>query len=470
MDPLQNAVDTARDLAKAIALQNAVDTAVETHAYASWMIQKVFELEQVDLEIEAGEHESTCYRREYDRGVGKIRLGCSGRKSDEDAGLCYKPCKDGYDGVGPVCWKKCRSGYTNHGATCYKNVLSWYFKSTYGRGAGVVPTLQCRADEEEEGGLCYKQCRPGYDGHLTMCWMRCSASGFTECGLMCSLNTGSCITDTMDLIMSVGEVAIFAGSFVSGGVISAAVTMYGGISPAMGAAGTFSGFLVDDIGAIADLFGESRSPSELDDRRVRVAAKMVAEAGGDEAAATAHFHQMRDTSAALQTISEAAPDSTLHPLHEEIDQNLAESSVGVGLDLIGVPNIFSGDYDCLVANPFDPEAMSALVAGSCSTGELFDQILDLVSVVDFTGITGVISTYMKPTCDDPGDLPTTCAATGVAPNFACPLGSVCAPTEARPWRCIMPKVSCPKLKCAACNDGQDHLFDTDGCQTCTCGN
>jgi len=36
----------------------------------------------------------------------------------EDAGLCYTPCKTGYTGVGPVCWGGCPAGWSQCGAAC----------------------------------------------------------------------------------------------------------------------------------------------------------------------------------------------------------------------------------------------------------------------------------------------------------------------------------------------------------------
>ena len=51
----------------------------------------------------------TCFRpadsytaKAYYRGAGNP-LACSSGQ-DKDAGLCYKQCKDGYSGSGPVCW------------------------------------------------------------------------------------------------------------------------------------------------------------------------------------------------------------------------------------------------------------------------------------------------------------------------------------------------------------------------------
>lgn len=37
---------------------------------------------------------------------------------EEQAALCYDPCKNGFKGVGPVCWEKCPDGMTECGALC----------------------------------------------------------------------------------------------------------------------------------------------------------------------------------------------------------------------------------------------------------------------------------------------------------------------------------------------------------------
>jgi len=42
-------------------------------------------------------------KNSYIRGVGKIPTGCKSGE-ENDLGLCYPKCKDGYAGIGPVCW------------------------------------------------------------------------------------------------------------------------------------------------------------------------------------------------------------------------------------------------------------------------------------------------------------------------------------------------------------------------------
>ena len=83
----------------------------------------------------------------YGRGVGKIPKECPEGKSKQ-SGLCYKPCKKGWKGVGPVCW------------------AGWKGK---GRGAGTIPN-QCGPGRENKAGLCYKNCDEGFHGIGPVCW------------------------------------------------------------------------------------------------------------------------------------------------------------------------------------------------------------------------------------------------------------------------------------------------------------
>jgi len=58
----------------------------------------------------------SCAKPSYGRGAG-VPMKCAAGQQ-EDAGLCYTPCKAGFHGVGPVCWQNCPSGRKNCGAGC----------------------------------------------------------------------------------------------------------------------------------------------------------------------------------------------------------------------------------------------------------------------------------------------------------------------------------------------------------------
>lgn len=74
---------------------------------------------------------------------------------------------------------ECPPNYHDDGAFCrLANVKA---KPSYGRGAGEVPTI---CSGERDAGLCYQECREGFDGVGPVCWRRCPA-GMTDDGAFC---------------------------------------------------------------------------------------------------------------------------------------------------------------------------------------------------------------------------------------------------------------------------------------------
>jgi hypothetical protein len=58
----------------------------------------------------------SCQKKSYGRGAGTPLVCAVGLQ--EDAALCYTPCKSGFSGKGPVCWGSCPSGSYQCGALC----------------------------------------------------------------------------------------------------------------------------------------------------------------------------------------------------------------------------------------------------------------------------------------------------------------------------------------------------------------
>ena len=117
----------------------------------------------------------------YGRGAGSP-MGCGSGK-EKDGALCYPACKSGYYGVGPVCWAHCDSGYRDDGATCYKSILHFYAKDTYGRGAGSPLNScgsgeqqngqlcypDCKSGYSGAGPVCWENCPSGYHDDGATC-------------------------------------------------------------------------------------------------------------------------------------------------------------------------------------------------------------------------------------------------------------------------------------------------------------
>lgn len=107
-----------------------------------------------------------------------------GKGYEKSGALCYPECKAGFNGVGPVCWERCPEGFTNDGATCRKNAQI-VARDSYGRGVGSA--LGCASNQEKDGGLCYPECKAGYNGVGPVCWQQCP-EGYTNDGATCRRN------------------------------------------------------------------------------------------------------------------------------------------------------------------------------------------------------------------------------------------------------------------------------------------
>ncbi len=158
-----------------------------------------------------------CWRESYGRGAGTIPTGCSSGKIYE-TGLCYKKCtRPGYEGGGgPLCLAKCPSNFSDTGLHCFK-------PAAYGRGAGRIPdvrcprgfsqrgigaaawcdngptwpwdletrsaTTSCRSNEERNGGLCYPKCKSGYKAFACCVCSPICPSNTVDIGVSCQKNS-----------------------------------------------------------------------------------------------------------------------------------------------------------------------------------------------------------------------------------------------------------------------------------------
>ncbi len=183
---------------------------------AASAVEETTLMKELDIYATAKE-EIFCWKKSYGRGVGTIPTECGDK--DNQAGLCYKECKDDYKGVGPVCWERCKSGWDDHPASCYKSVFKWKFKKSYGRGVGTIPT-GCDGGKENDAGLCYKECKDGYKGVGPVCWKSCSGYTPVNCGAACGSSSKVCVESIFNMVQSVIEmvanvaalVATFGGS------------------------------------------------------------------------------------------------------------------------------------------------------------------------------------------------------------------------------------------------------------------
>ena len=111
----------------------------------------------------------SCKKPVRNRGVGVAINSCPAGM-EKDGALCYPACNDGYTGVGPVCWSQCPAGYQDDGGTCRKDSII-VAKESRGRGVGepmicgggleesaALCYTPCGEGSDGIGPVCWGQC------------------------------------------------------------------------------------------------------------------------------------------------------------------------------------------------------------------------------------------------------------------------------------------------------------------------
>ncbi len=88
-----------------------------------------------------------------------------------------------------LCYPYCRSGFSGVGPMCWGS--GWDFFNSYGRGVGTIPT-SCQSGLQYDAGLCYTACRPGMNGVGPVCWGTCGGSFPVNCGASCASTSAAC--------------------------------------------------------------------------------------------------------------------------------------------------------------------------------------------------------------------------------------------------------------------------------------
>jgi len=72
---------------------------------------------------------------------------------------------------------------------------------------GAPVTGTCGANEEKNGGLCYKKCNANYDGVGPVCWGQ-APKGWVGCGMGAAKDSSTCASTIFSQVSSVGMLAV----------------------------------------------------------------------------------------------------------------------------------------------------------------------------------------------------------------------------------------------------------------------
>ncbi|MGH8029645.1 MAG: hypothetical protein ACREO3_06905, partial [Arenimonas sp.] len=157
-----------------------------------------------------------CRAAEYTRGAGYAIWSEGSCEEEAGKGQCelsgalyYPKCKAGYTGYAFVC----RPDTPNCAAlglggqfdlSCAKNVV-----------IGDPGVGSCGPGEEEDAGLCYRQCEPGYSGVGPVCWAG-TPNNWVGCGMGAAKDDMTCASIVIGQVQTVGQLAFNIASLGSG--------------------------------------------------------------------------------------------------------------------------------------------------------------------------------------------------------------------------------------------------------------
>jgi hypothetical protein len=139
----------------------------------------------------SNQKQTYCYRQSQGRDLGSPMKCAQGL--EEDAGLCYTPCKAGYKGVGPVCWQKCTPGFRDDGAFCFK-------PQPRGRGTGYAWQWGDGFNDDGMRGRCEKDHGKGNCEKNGLIYYPKCGSGFHNVG--CCICSPDCPPGQPDIGVS----------------------------------------------------------------------------------------------------------------------------------------------------------------------------------------------------------------------------------------------------------------------------
>lgn len=350
-----------------------------------------------------GEGEITCVKPQpYGRGEGWVGYSAVGGKTaiqrcEEGEGkpcemnglLAYPRCAANYHAVGCcICSPDCPPGFGDAGAFCNKD--------SYGRGAGV-PMVCADGLEGSNEGLCYPHAKAGYTRVVNVYWQDCGP-GWTNCGAGCQQNSApvlgldapwrDCATTIVDQVSSVA-------------ILTANIASLGLATPGTAAAGTAGRTVV--VGGKA-LTGATRAgkamlntAKAIQDFNPSTTAKMVRVV---KRVYNSRTYQIMDD---MQTTVSVA--STVYDAEETVRTTFSEDFVEQTSPAIAarIDAEFSPAVRKYIKQSWGDAQLGRLA--KTQAWEATETALSLVSLVDPSGVTGVVAAFTKPVCQPSNPFP-----------------------------------------------------------------
>ncbi|MFT3908355.1 MAG: RICIN domain-containing protein [Ferruginibacter sp.] len=311
--------------------------------------------------------------------TSKATIGCRG---DEEytGGLCYPKCRPGYTKTtNNFCTAICPPNMSNSGAGCLKD--------NYYNTAGTP--LVCGPGLIQDGALCYKACKQGYHMVAGVCWQNCDP-GWTECAAGCSKTSLDCGMAITDQVISVLTLAVNIATLgmaepATAGVKAASETVKIGTKVVTG---------TSKVGKSLVKFVSKIKNSAVVKKTIAIKKRVYNEKTKQVVETVSTTKDVYDMASGIQTLAD--------DFFNDFAEDFAEQT--------------SPEINSEIDRQFGPKTANYLkkywgniqlvqMAGADGF-QIAQDVLSLVSIVDPTGVVGVVSAFTKPICQDVIQFPT----------------------------------------------------------------
>jgi len=321
-----------------------------------------------------------CRKSEYGRGAGYTIWDLGGCERDHGRGNCEQ--------WGLIYYPKCKRGYHNVACCiCRPNSFSC---SSYGLGGqldlscgkkiiiGDPTPMICNSNQEYDAGLCYPFCPSGMYGVGPVCWSHC-AQEHVDCGAACASSGDTCASQIFDQVLSVL-------------IIAANVATLGLATPATAGAGLtirVAGKTVAGTTKVGKAMVKAvtylqtvKSPGKLG-KGVEVTETMVNPINGQIVKVKKYFYDVSSVGFdAVEAYRQAYADDFATQTSPRINSIIDSRFTPATAEFVKKSWADIQLNEMKVANDW----------------QIADTVLDAASLVDVTGVTGVVAAFANPIC------------------------------------------------------------------------
>ncbi len=342
-----------------------------------------------------------CRATEYGRGAGfPWKFGDKAFSLKDARKRCNKKHPErGCEKYGEIIYPKCKEGYSNFGCCiCRPKTpdcralgmnpgidLSCAKKVTIG---DPVPLI-CASDKVEDAGLCYPKCKTDFHGVGPVCWQNC-APNWANCAAGCAKTSVECGMVVADQVIAPLVLAASVASLGMSNTTTAAINAAGDMTTSTSKVIRIGGKTVAGSTKLGKAFVElvhlMQRVKSLSSgaHSVHLVRRVISKAG----TVAKYVKYSTQTTAALY---EATNDFT--DAFADDFANQTSPAINRAID-----NRFHPKIARFFKKTWGRQQLAELA--EANGWVIAQDVLAVVSIADFTGVTGVVSAYAKPICQD----------------------------------------------------------------------